>query len=438
MRIASTVTASVVRRKQRLRSAGPLRFLDRQGQSILNKTIPEFVVLLPLKLVRCRFLSCVLAIARGTPALAQSHRSTWMWSSSSHPFGSVNVIGNEAPEHELISDFAYWGFDRIYTSVGDMPLTIANSTAFWNTALDNANISSQSLYGLVYFTPAQMATLVQTKLIDFNNSRVDPRERFDAVHLDLEPQGTSEWSTATPADKHAMLLNLRDTYAAIRTQLDNNGCPYVKVYADLPVWFDSMTSNLGWANQADRNQWFDDVGLSLDGITMMAYERSTLSSIVSGVGYEVANFNGEVRIGLNASEVGPGKTFADYDALIGMADSLEAYYGANIGGIDFHPLTTFSDLAPARPPGDYNGDGTVNAADYTVWRDNLGSTTKLAADGDFNGVVNTLDYELWRTNYGTTGSGSSWPTAATIPEPASLMLFWAGLATMFLRQRTRS
>jgi hypothetical protein len=32
---------------------------------------------------------------------------------------------------------------------------------------------------------------------------------------------------------------------------------------------------------------------------------------------------------------------------------------------------------PNRLPGDYSGDGTVDAADYTVWRDNLGQTLAL-------------------------------------------------------------
>ncbi len=231
-----------------------------------------------------------------------------------------------------------------------------------------------------------------------------------------------------------MLLNLRDTYTAIRAQLDNNGCPDVKIYADLPVWFDSLTSNLGWANMADRNQWFDDIAQSLDGITLMAYERSTLSSIVSGVGWEAANFNGEVRIGLNAAEVGPGETFADYDALMGMAESLESYYGTNIGGIDFHALTTFSDLSPGRPPGDYNGDSIVDAADYVVWRKNLGSTTHLNADGDFSSTVDLPDYELWRANYGGYGGGdSSTAMVSAIPEPASFILCLAGMVTMFVR-----
>ena len=37
--------------------------------------------------------------------------------------------------------------------------------------------------------------------------------------------------------------------------------------------------------------------------------------------------------------------------------------------------------------GDYNGDGVVDAADYTFWRDRVGSTTDLRADGNGNGVV---------------------------------------------------
>lgn len=73
--------------------------------------------------------------------------------------------------------------------------------------------------------------------------------------------------------------------------------------------------------------------------------------------------------------------------------------------------------------GDYNGDGSVGAADYTVWRDSFGSTTDLAADGDGNGVVNDDDRAFWAARYGSTA-----PTAAAIPEPASAGLLGAVLA----------
>lgn len=69
--------------------------------------------------------------------------------------------------------------------------------------------------------------------------------------------------------------------------------------------------------------------------------------------------------------------------------------------------------------GDYNSDGAVNAADYTVWRDTLNSTTDLRADGNSNGTVDQADYGVWSSNYGATVASSA-SYAAAIPEPATL------------------
>ena len=74
--------------------------------------------------------------------------------------------------------------------------------------------------------------------------------------------------------------------------------------------------------------------------------------------------------------------------------------------------------------GDYNGNGVVDAADYTVWRDTLGSTASLASDGSGNGVVDAADYTLWKTNF-TAGSASA--AQAAVPEPTAGMLVLAAL-----------
>ena len=67
-------------------------------------------------------------------------------------------------------------------------------------------------------------------------------------------------------------------------------------------------------------------------------------------------------------------------------------------------------------PGDYNFNGVVDAGDYTVWRDTLGSTTDLRADGSSamtpgapDGVVDEFDYAWWKANFGNVleqGAGS--------------------------------
>lgn len=77
--------------------------------------------------------------------------------------------------------------------------------------------------------------------------------------------------------------------------------------------------------------------------------------------------------------------------------------------------------------GDYNGDGAVNAADYTVWRDTLNSVTDLRADGNGDGTVNQVDYAVWSGNYGATAA-SSFSNAVATPEPTAIVSLLAALA----------
>ncbi|MEN1678621.1 MAG: Ig-like domain-containing protein [Planctomycetota bacterium] len=55
-------------------------------------------------------------------------------------------------------------------------------------------------------------------------------------------------------------------------------------------------------------------------------------------------------------------------------------------------------------PGDFNRDGIVNTADFTVWRDQLSqsSASYAGADASGDGLVDVGDYSLWRANFGLT------------------------------------
>jgi hypothetical protein len=79
---------------------------------------------------------------------------------------------------------------------------------------------------------------------------------------------------------------------------------------------------------------------------------------------------------------------------------------------------------PSEPvlEGDFNGDGSVDAADYTTWRGGLGTT------------FDDEDYLVWRNNYGATsgaaGSRAASAGASAAPEPGGATLI--GLAAFGL------
>ena len=88
--------------------------------------------------------------------------------------------------------------------------------------------------------------------------------------------------------------------------------------------------------------------------------------------------------------------------------------------------------------GDYNGDGVVDAADYTVWRDAVGQAVApyFGADGNGDGLVDDADCAVWKARYGTTAAGEA--ALAAVPEPAGLALLLLGtLVASVARQRSR-
>jgi endoglucanase len=95
--------------------------------------------------------------------------------------------------------------------------------------------------------------------------------------------------------------------------------------------------------------------------------------------------------------------------------------------------------------GDYDGNGTVDAADYVVWRKTMSRnvTVGTGADGSGNGLVDQADLNLWRQNLGrarpsyyTSGAG------AGVPEPSGILIAFIAVISVInaaraARGRTR-
>jgi len=113
-------------------------------------------------------------------------------------------------------------------------------------------------------------------------------------------------------------------------------------------------------------------------------------------------------------------------------------YGTNITGTLGAPNFPLNQTVL---PWDYNQNGTVDAADYTVWRDLLGTLDPTGksnfVNADRDNSVDQTDYDAWKWHF-----GESLPTmigvgTVAVPEPASWLLAGFGLAAVTARLRRR-
>ncbi|MEN1678132.1 MAG: glycosyl hydrolase [Planctomycetota bacterium] len=155
------------------------------------------------------------------------------------------------------------------------------------------------------------------------------------------------------------------------------------------------------------------------------------------VGETIEWLGGSVEVSLHGGELpGLGEVFDlfDFAASSGPVDrvTLPTLPSALMWNTDLLGETGEVSVVLA---GDYNGDGLVDAADFTVWRDTLGDAAapQTGADGDGDGMITAADYEVWRSAFGQAAPGFG---SAAVPEPTALLLVMGPLALCSRRRRT--
>lgn len=117
-------------------------------------------------------------------------------------------------------------------------------------------------------------------------------------------------------------------------------------------------------------------------------------------------------------EIGTREPYVAFDGFLFIQDD----------NVDLLDMFTQQDLnngiLPKAVTGDYNGNGTVDAADYAVWRNGDSPDDTQAG------------YDLWKANFGKTG-GTGSVAAAAVPEPASALMLLAGTLLWFVGRPRR-
>lgn len=220
----------------------------------------------------------------------------------------------------------------------------------------------------------------------------------------------------------------------------------------LPVGL--STGNVGLSNQGTLR-----LGEAVGVISVAEFVQGDAATLVVDVGKNKAGTNSDVLttgsgaaavdgfIQPNITAIGGtfvapqiGDSFTILTAVGGVSGTFDDVLHSNLGGMIYewnlihNPDNVVIQVAGIDGLlGDFNGDGFVNMADYVVWRNTLGSTTILVADGSMNGTIDQDDYDVWVANFGAIlGSGSG---DAVVPEPKSILLVGLAIAGIYSRCR---
>lgn len=194
--------------------------------------------------------------------------------------------------------------------------------------------------------------------------------------------------------------------------------PIFDIYGTYIGFVDGGISFFGPGAQIWQLLPYAQVNVSETYFALLQYDYSTTgpdtvtATIYNGASTQVANqvMSG---LGLDGSLTDFGVLTQDFGPMVAID---EWRFGTQLTDVMVAPSLA----------GDFNDDGIVDAADYTIWRDGLG------------GQFNPEGYDVWKTHFGqTAGAGAT--ACAAIPEPlstwliVSLAMIGAGARTMSLR-----
>jgi hypothetical protein len=271
--------------------------------------------------------------------------------------------------------------------------------------------------------------------------------------LDIQIIQTARDNGSAPATIFGTATQRADIEADIdliwsQAGIDINFLPTITDYSNTFAFQGSVlprpTSDLGFiisnartagklnSNSKVINMFFVEI---VPGFSQLSQLTSAGIANIDGNG--IAVFTGETLLGSAGSrEIIAGVVGHEIGHNLGLSHSSTG--GANLMSPNgtteqlttqqINTVLTSSFLVDAAPGGDFNGDGTVNQADLTLWRGAYGINANGDADGD--GDTDGRDFMFWQKQYGS----SALTALESVPEPASLWLS-AGCFSIVLFRR---
>jgi hypothetical protein len=245
-----------------------------------------------------------------------------------------------------------------------------------------------------------------------NTNTANPGDRYNAFGLFGHLNGDEGGATIDGHTVRALIEVIDGKVTALGRRLDTQTASGRRASVD--SWYDVMPPET-WTHLAASFD-FDsgEIVLYKNGVLLEAGETNVAAwQLTPDKDRTSATNSGGVKIGGSFPN-----NLREQNPFNGRVDELMAFDKV------LSPREVFAlHRAISSPPGDYNRDGVVDAADYTVWRDTMGSTADLCADGDFSGVIDGSDYAVWTNNLAGPGAPSLAAIGSpSVPEPTAFAL----------------
>jgi hypothetical protein len=202
-------------------------------------------------------------------------------------------------------------------------------------------------------------------------------------------------------------------------------------------------------SQATVNQYIglvDDYGIASDTFSAQQIAITHGLGRLAGVSLNAQNqamTSTQILDVLNAyntqgSAAAGGKTWS-YSANLNQGTTVGTIGGTVAGNNAFIVLGVDGSgvkIAIPAHPGDFDGDGDVDGADFVAWQTNFpkpSGAILAEGDADGDGDVDGADFVVWQTNFPFTPG----PGAAPVPEPGAIVLAGFAAAAMALGVRRR-
>lgn len=236
--------------------------------------------------------------SNSTPTSLKNISAMWVWSESA---GIVNDVTKQneffsfvnAPHGDVNAKI-----DRIYLNGDSFDYTNNSNKTALHSFLKNAHnqgIAVEYLTGdsnWVITGNENKATARCEKMIAFNAETSDSKERYDGMHLDIEPYLAPGWTSNTGAGTDSYNDETEKNYLNIlsscKTVLKNSG-QNTTLSADIPTWF---------AQASDIWNVITSASSPLNYITVMNYFDTDATFLY---GYGGANISGGVGPNLKAN-----------------------------------------------------------------------------------------------------------------------------------------